>query len=78
MLEANAGLVNAIAAVENQLFDVSNAVPVPPEHSDGFVNALVVGAGLPLDLSDLHTGVYFFSLLVDGKVMSTKRLVLQN
>lgn len=35
-------------------------------------------AGLPLDLSDLHTGVYFFSLLVDGKVMSTKRLVLQN
>ena len=35
-------------------------------------------AGLPVDLSDLHAGVYFYSLLVDGKVMSTKRLVLQN
>ena len=34
--------------------------------------------GLPLDLSDLHAGMYFYSLLVDGKVMSTKRLVLQN
>ena len=35
-------------------------------------------AGMPLDLSDLRTGVYFYSLLVDGKVTSTKRLVLQN
>jgi plastocyanin len=35
-------------------------------------------AGLPVDLSDLRTGVYFYSLLVDGKVASTKRLVLQN
>ena len=35
-------------------------------------------AGLPLDLSDLHAGMYFYSLLVDGKVVSTKRLVLQN
>jgi plastocyanin len=35
-------------------------------------------AGLPLDLSDLHTGMYFYSLLVDGKVVATKRLVLQN
>ena len=35
-------------------------------------------AGLPVDLSDLHAGVYFYSLLVDGKVVSTKRLVLQN
>lgn len=35
-------------------------------------------AGLPVDLSDLRTGVYFYSLLVDGKVVSTKRLVLQN
>ncbi|MBH8570053.1 T9SS type A sorting domain-containing protein [Microvirga sp. STS02] len=35
-------------------------------------------AGLPLDLSDLRTGVYFYSLVVDGKVASTKRLVLQN
>ena len=35
-------------------------------------------AGLPLDLSDLHAGMYFYSLLVDGKVVTTKRLVLQN
>ncbi len=34
--------------------------------------------GLPVDLSDLHAGMYFYSLLVDGKVISTKRLVLQN
>ena len=38
----------------------------------------LTAAGLPLDLSDLHSGVYFYSLLVDGKVTSTKRLVLQN
>ena len=35
-------------------------------------------AGLPLDLSSLPGGLYFYSLLVDGKVASTKRLVLQN
>ena len=34
--------------------------------------------GLLLDLSDLRTGVYFYSLLVDGRVTTTKRLVLQN
>ena len=34
--------------------------------------------GMTLDLSDLRTGVYFYSLLVDGKIASTKRLVLQN
>lgn len=38
----------------------------------------LTAAGLPVDLSDLRTGVYFYSLLVDGKVASTKRLVLQN
>ena len=38
----------------------------------------LTSAGLPLDLSDLHTGMYFYSLLVDGKVVSTKRLMLQN
>ena len=38
----------------------------------------LTAAGLPLDLSDLRAGVYFYSLLVDGKVTSTKRLVLQN
>ncbi len=35
-------------------------------------------AGLPVDLSDLHTGMYFYSLVVDGKVVATRRLVLQN
>lgn len=35
-------------------------------------------AGLPIDLSDLRTGVYFYSLLVDGRVATTRRLVLQN
>jgi plastocyanin len=38
----------------------------------------LTNTGLPVDLSDLRTGVYFYSLLVDGKVMTTKRLVLQN
>lgn len=35
-------------------------------------------AGLALDLTDLPGGLYFYSLVVDGKVASTKRLVLQN
>ncbi|MGY3088133.1 plastocyanin [Hymenobacter sp. UYAg731] len=35
-------------------------------------------AGMSIDLSELRTGVYFYSLVVDGKVASTKRLVLQN
>ena len=35
-------------------------------------------AGLPLDLSELRAGIYFYSLLVDGRVAVTKRLVLQN
>ena len=38
----------------------------------------LTAAGLPLDLSELRAGVYFYSLLVDGKVAITKRLVLQN
>ena len=38
----------------------------------------LTNAGLPLDLSDLPTGIYFYSLLVDGKAVATKRLVLQN
>ena len=38
----------------------------------------LTAAGLALDLSDLHAGMYVYSLLVDGKVVSTKRLVLQN
>ena len=38
----------------------------------------LTAAGLPLDVSDLRAGMYFYSLLVDGKVTSTKRLVLQN
>lgn len=35
-------------------------------------------AGLPVDLRDLPTGMYFYSLVVDGKIVSSKRLVLQN
>jgi hypothetical protein len=38
----------------------------------------LTAAGLPVDLSDLRSGVYFYSLLVEGKVVATKRLVLQN
>lgn len=38
----------------------------------------LTATGLALDLSELRTGVYFYSLLVDGKIASTKRLVLQN
>ncbi|GAA4042908.1 hypothetical protein GCM10022409_31060 [Hymenobacter glaciei] len=38
----------------------------------------LTATGLPLDLGDLHAGVYFYSLLVDGRVTTTKRLVLQN
>lgn len=34
--------------------------------------------GLQVNLSDLPTGVYFYSLLVNDKVISTKRLILQN
>ncbi|OGX91174.1 T9SS type A sorting domain-containing protein [Hymenobacter coccineus] len=34
--------------------------------------------GLSLNLTDLPGGLYFYSLVVDGKVASTKRLVLQN
>ncbi len=34
--------------------------------------------GLALNLTDLPGGLYFYSLVVDGKVASTKRLVLQN
>jgi len=35
-------------------------------------------AGLQLDLSDLPSGMYFYSLLLNDKVVTTKRLVLQN
>lgn len=38
----------------------------------------LTAAGLPIDLSSLRAGMYFYSLLVDGKVVTTKRLVLQN
>ncbi|WP_426058661.1 T9SS type A sorting domain-containing protein [Hymenobacter sp. B1770] len=38
----------------------------------------LTSAGLPVDLSDFRAGMYFYSLLVDGKVVTTKRLVLQN
>ncbi|MBD2714608.1 T9SS type A sorting domain-containing protein [Microvirga sp. STR05] len=35
-------------------------------------------AGVPINLSDLPTGMYIYSLLVNDKVVATKRLVLQN
>ena len=35
-------------------------------------------SGMPLDLSDLPTGMYVYSLLLNDKVVATKRLVLQN
>ena len=38
----------------------------------------LTAAGLPLDLSSLPLGVYFYTLLVDGKAITTKRLVLLN
>lgn len=34
--------------------------------------------GMALNLSDLPAGMYFYSLVLDNKVMSTHRLVLQN
>ncbi|TGE13785.1 T9SS type A sorting domain-containing protein [Hymenobacter elongatus] len=34
--------------------------------------------GVPVNLSDLPAGVYFYSLLVNDKVVTTKRLILQN
>lgn len=34
--------------------------------------------GVQVNLSDLPSGVYFYSLLVNDKVISTKRLLLQN
>ena len=33
--------------------------------------------GLPLDISNLPAGLYFYSLLVNDKVVSTNRLTLQ-
>jgi plastocyanin len=38
----------------------------------------LMAAGQVISLSDLPSGVYFYSLVVNDKIMSTKRLVLQN
>lgn len=38
----------------------------------------LTAAGLPLDLSSLPAGIYYYSLLVNDKTVATKRLVLQN
>lgn len=44
-------------------------VAVRPEAAEG---------GMTLNLADLPSGMYFYSLLQNDKVVSTKRLVLQN
>ncbi|SNC75278.1 Por secretion system C-terminal sorting domain-containing protein [Hymenobacter gelipurpurascens] len=44
-------------------------ISLRPEAADG---------GMALNLSDLPAGMYFYSLVLDNKVMSTRRLVLQN
>ena len=44
-------------------------VALRPEASDG---------GMSLNLSDLPSGMYFYSLLQNDRVVSTKRLLLQN
>jgi hypothetical protein len=44
-------------------------ISLRPEAADG---------GMALNLSDLPAGMYFYSLVLDNKVMSTHRLVLQN
>lgn len=38
----------------------------------------LASTGIAMNLSDLPAGMYFYSLLVNDKVVSTKRLVLQN
>jgi len=38
----------------------------------------LAGEAQAVDLSDLPSGIYFYSLLVNDKVVTTKRLVLQN
>jgi plastocyanin len=38
----------------------------------------LLASGQVINLADLPSGVYFYSLLVNDKIMSTKRLVLQN
>ncbi|MBX0291044.1 T9SS type A sorting domain-containing protein [Hymenobacter sp. HSC-4F20] len=45
------------------------SVLLRPEAADG---------GMSLNLSDLPPGMYFYSLVQNDKVVSTKRLVLQN
>ncbi|GAA4006012.1 hypothetical protein GCM10022408_17230 [Hymenobacter fastidiosus] len=36
------------------------------------------GDAVPVNLSDLPSGIYFYSLLANDKVLTTKRLILQN
>jgi hypothetical protein len=38
----------------------------------------MASTGIAMNLSDLPAGMYFYSLLINDKVVSTKRLVLQN
>ena len=68
-LNQKAGAADYKLRLSNIIGQAIRTVALKPE---------LTAAGLSLDLSDLHAGVYFYSLLVDGKVASTKRLVLQN
>lgn len=42
------------------------------------VRAEAADGGMSLNLSDLPAGMYFYSLVQNDKVLSTKRLLLQN
>lgn len=68
--------VNAFPAKSEFKLRLSNiigrevrTVALRPEAADG---------GMSLNLSDLPAGMYFYSLMQNDKVLSTKRLLLQN
>lgn len=69
-------LVSQFSAGKDYKLRISNiigreirTVAVRPEAAEG---------GMTLNLADLPSGMYFYSLLQNDKVVSTKRLVLQN
>ncbi|RYD70275.1 MAG: T9SS type A sorting domain-containing protein [Sphingobacteriales bacterium] len=42
------------------------------------LSAVTTGNIVPLDLTNLPAGVYFYSVLVNDKLMETKRMILEN